>query len=81
MRYNLDNWLNLRFFREADGRYYMISLEQDILGSWLVKRVWGGKTKAAGVVKITEVKDRGTAKLMIDNISERRISHGYSLSC
>ena len=62
MKYNLDKWLNLRFIREADGRYYTVSLEQDILGCWLVKRVWGGKTKTAGVVKSTLVKNSGGLK-------------------
>ncbi len=80
MTYDLNKWRNLRFAREADGRYYRVSLEQDIWGRWLLKTVWGGKTKSAGVANITPVADIETAESMIERIRDRRISHGYHLS-
>ncbi len=80
MRYHLDSWQKLRFIREADGRYYIVSLEQDIWGDWCLKTVWGGKTKTAGVAKITPLKDIGTTELLIERIRDRRVSRGYSLA-
>ncbi len=80
MKYNLEHWKKHRLIRNTDGRYYTVSLKQDIMGEWLIKNIWGGKTKTAGVVKVMPVKDVGTAESVIESIRHRRISHGYSLS-
>lgn len=80
MRYNLENWLKEHFIREADGRYYTVSLEQDIMGQWVIRKTWGGNTKTAGVVKILPVEDIKTAEPLLKSIRNRRLSHGYSLT-
>ena len=40
MDYQVDKWQTHRWERD-DGRYYAVSIEQDLLGGWVFRRSWG----------------------------------------
>jgi len=39
------SWQSLDF--EKENRYYCLVLQQDLLQSWVVTRIWGGKDRKA----------------------------------
>ena len=40
MIYQLEKWGTHRWERD-DGRYYVAVIEQDLLGAWVITRLWG----------------------------------------
>ncbi len=42
-------WRHSRW--ERDSRYYELRVQQDLLGDWLLTRVWGRKDSALGQIR------------------------------
>ena len=72
-----DSPIRLRF--ASDDRTYVAVLEQDLLRDWVVVQSWGGKFTARGGGKIQVVSDREQGMTLLQNITRRRLQHGYSL--
>ena len=76
MRYQTGQWCQCRFERE-DGRYYTAIIEQDLMGDWVVRRIWGGIGKPAGTMLITHCPDLEAARSVLRGIQKRRLLRQY----
>lgn len=76
MRYQTQHWIQCRFERD-DGRYYQAVIEQDLLGNWVVRRVWGGIGKPAGTMTVTPCEDLTMARTLLRDIQKRRQRRHY----
>ena len=77
MIYNVGLWESHRWERQ-DGRYYGAIIEQDLLGQWVLKRIWGGIGKPAGQMKITPCESLNKARSLLKGVSQRRIARQYT---
>ena len=62
---------------EKDTRYYLLQLEQDLFGEWVLTRVWGRKQSALGQLRREpfESQIQGLAQLIKEE--KRRQGRGY----
>lgn len=79
--YRMSEWMEVRWEKEMDygSRYYRVLVHQDLLGCWLVTRVWGGSLRQAGQMKEHLVASREEALGLIEEIGERRKARGYRI--
>ncbi len=73
----LDEWVTVRWENPDSERYYLVMIEQDIFGQWILNRIWGGIHKKLGgnQVSVLDNKDQGIE--MLKDISIRRKQRGY----
>lgn len=71
---------NVRWEHPDKKRYYKLMLSRDLLGDWVITRVWGGLNQATGRVSHIPCPTYDDAiKLMVE-ISRIRIKHGYVIT-
>lgn len=73
---NLEKWVTKRWQR-SDGRYYVIHLEQDLFGDWVIRKIWGGTSKCAGRTVSTPCVNFENAKKEIKRIERERTAKAY----
>jgi predicted DNA-binding WGR domain protein len=70
-------WLHSRW--EKDTRYYELRVQQDLLGDWLLTRIWGRKDSALGQLRHDVCADQLEANARYAAAEVRRQRRGYSL--
>jgi hypothetical protein len=79
--YNSDDWVTCRWEqRTGEGRYYIVLLQQDLWGQWILTRIWGGRQRKAGQAKHILLNSREEGILELKKIAERRALHHYAIS-
>ncbi|MCI0667704.1 MAG: WGR domain-containing protein [Methylococcaceae bacterium] len=75
----MSEWSEIRWEKETDNgsRYYRVLVHQDLLGTWLLTRVWGGSLRQAGQMKEHPVDSREEALGLLEEIDKRRKARGY----
>lgn len=59
-------------------RHYMLRLEQDLLGSWVLHREWGGPgTRSGGRREVFA--DRASSLAAFEHIRDQQIKRGFSV--
>ncbi len=58
-------------------RYYKLILSCDLLGDWVVTRVWGGLNQATGRVSHIPCSTYDDAITLMEKISQTRAKRGY----
>lgn len=64
----------------TDTRYYYAQLGQDLLGDWVLTRMWGGRCSRRGGALRSVYPSEEAARRALLQISARRKSHGYRVS-
>lgn len=62
---------------EKGTRFYTLTLEQDLLGDWVVVTVYGRTGSSLGQVRIHAFSDKGEAQRYFDAEFVRRMKRGY----
>lgn len=62
---------------EKDTRFYTLTLEQDLLGDWVVVTVYGRTGTSLGQVHIRAFTSKADACSYLDSECKRRIKRGY----
>ncbi len=60
------------------NRFYVVEVLQDLFGNWAVKRSWGSISTNLGNSKTIEAKDYKHALKLLDEVSQRRKTRGYT---
>ena len=68
----LRQWLN-----PAKARYYSVSLQQDLLGDWILDATWGSTLTQRGGMRRTLLEDRAQGLAKVEDIAKRRRWRGY----
>ncbi len=64
---------------QSDGRYYVATLKEDLLGDIVVHRIWGGLLNRRGGQKIDVFGENvEAARKKLLSICRTRYRHGYS---
>ncbi|MBK1673760.1 hypothetical protein CKO35_10660 [Ectothiorhodospira shaposhnikovii] len=66
-----------RWYNPGNARYYLVHLQQDLLGDWVLSTCWGGSTSKQGAVKSIPVSSQEAGLAEIERIARRRRQHGY----
>ena len=67
----------LRWECPDKDRYYETHLARDLLGDWVLTRVWGRRGTSRGRVQHTLCTSRADAHTMLAAVARRRRSRGY----
>jgi len=62
---------------ERDTRYYELRLERDLLGDWVLVRVWGRRGSAMGQVRKAVCGSREEGLALFADAEGRRRKRGY----
>jgi hypothetical protein len=61
------------------SRYYKVYLYKDLLGDWVLTKVWGGINSRLGNFEHQATLTKEPALLLIDEIIKKRKKRGYHL--
>jgi hypothetical protein len=67
----------IRWRNHTKRRYYVAHLTRDLLGHWILVRVWGSEDSAHGRMMQTIVADGKVGTLELQKITRRRAQRGY----
>jgi len=76
---NKEMTLSYRWVHKAKHRYYRIIVSKDLLGDWVVTRVWGGVNQKSGRAIHLPCSSYDDAKRFIDKMMKIRRQRGYEL--
>jgi predicted DNA-binding WGR domain protein len=62
---------------ERDSRYYVLQLEQDLFGDWVLTRVWGRKGTALGQLRRELAVSHEEGLVRLQKEETRRQGRGY----
>ena len=62
---------------EKDTRYYLLQLEQDLFGDWVLTRVWGRKQTALGQLRREPFDSHREGLAQLGKEEKRRHGRGY----
>ena len=64
---------------EKDTRYYQAIVHQDLLGDWVVLKMWGSKLSKLGlhVIEVVDSQEQGRAR--VEQIAIIRKKRGYCI--
>lgn len=62
---------------EKDSRYYLLRLERDLFGAWVLTRVWGRKQTALGQLRREPFDSQIQGLAQLGKEEKRRQSRGY----
>lgn len=58
-------------------RYYVAEIMQDLFGTWVLRRSWGGRGSRAGNSKIVVATDYEHAVQLLETVAKQRKARGY----
>jgi hypothetical protein len=73
------DWLEYRW-QKGNSRYYKVCLYKDLLGDWIVTKIWGGINSRLGNFEHFAFEKLEPALILIEEISQVRKKRGYNLS-
>lgn len=62
---------------QTEARWYRVDAHQDLLGDWVVMRIWGGRFNKRGNKKIDIARNKAAAFTLIKKIEVVRKRRGY----
>lgn len=68
-------WVRVRW--ETDRRYYEAHLHQDLWGTWVLTRTWGGRRSAQGKTVHQPCADQAEGQAQLAALYKTRRRHGY----
>lgn len=71
--------MELRWEHPEKKRYYVARLQKDLLGDWVVTKIWGGLGSAGGRVVHILCESEKDGVFLIEKISKVRSRRGYVL--
>ena len=76
---DIHQWITVRWENSLTKRYYLVMIEQDIFGQWVLIRVWGGIQTKLGRTQVSVLDNKNQGIEMLKMISIRRNQRGYRL--
>ncbi len=76
---DIHEWITVRWENSLKKRYYLVMIEQDIFGQWVLIRVWGGIQTKLGRTQVSVLDNKKQGVEMLKIISIRRKQRGYRL--
>lgn len=70
-----ERWLTASW--QTDRRYYQAEITQDLFGTWLLKRSWGGLSNKRGNSKTYPFTEYDDAMKHFEFVMRRREKRGY----
>lgn len=70
-----DQWIKECW--QTATRYYVAEIMQDLFGTWVLKRSWGGRGSRAGNSKVVVAADYDHAVKLLEAVAKQRTAHGY----
>lgn len=71
--------ISYRFTNKEKHRYYRIIVAKDLLGDWIVTKIWGGINQKSGRATHTHCSSFEIAKEYVEKMAKIRKQHGYEL--
>ena len=71
--------ISVRWENKPKQRYYRVIIQQDLFGSWILLRIWGGIQKKGGGTKTTMIDSFNQGIEILQIILTRRQKRGYNL--
>lgn len=78
MSLQLDKWIAKRW--QTDTRYYVAEIVQDLFGTWVLKRSWGGLRSRQGSSTTLPAENYHHATKLLADVEKRRKQRGYQVS-
>lgn len=75
---DLNQLPNFRWVNSDKKRYYKLILSRDLLGDWIVTRVWGALYQSRGRASHIPCSTYRDAMQLIDKICKTRMKRGYT---
>jgi hypothetical protein len=72
---HFDQWIKECW--TTPSRYYVAEVMQDLWGTWVLKRSWGGLGNRKGSSKMIAAQDYDHAVLMLTEVAKHREARGY----
>lgn len=72
---DFDRWISTSW--QTDQRYYQVDIMQDLFGTWLLKRSWGGLHSRLGNSKTLAARDYEHALRLLEEVAKHREKRGY----
>lgn len=69
-----------RWENDGTDRYYEAHLARDLLGDWVLTRVWGRRGSPRGRVLHTPCDSPEQARGLLSKVTAQRQAHGYRLT-
>jgi len=66
-----------RWENRQTNRYYRVLLAQDLLGHWVITRVWGNINQPSGRMSHMACTSKDEAVKLVDKIAKIRTTRGY----
>ena len=66
-----------RWENPHNGRYYVVYINQDLLGDWVVTRVWGSTNTTHGKIVHTPYLSYSAAIRVLKILKEKKLKRGY----
>lgn len=73
--YSVDSWTKTSW--TTASRYYIAEVTQDLFGTWLLKRSWGGLGSRRGSSMTIPAENYEEALSLLDDTAKRRLKRGY----
>ena len=71
--------LSFRWVHKEKHRYYRIIISKDLLGDWVVTRIWGGINQKSGRAMHFPCASLEDAERFLNKIKKTRKQRGYEL--
>ncbi len=68
-----------RFENASKRRYYRVILSQDLLGDWVITKVWGGINQATGRITHLPCANYTEGEKLLLKFKQIRMARGYTL--
>jgi len=69
--------VHYRWEHKEKQRYYKVVFVQDLLGEWIITKIWGGLNKSGGGMKHVPCETYAAGIKLIEKISAVRKQRGY----
>jgi len=73
--YSVDSWTKSCW--TTASRYYIAEVTQDLFGTWLLRRSWGGLGSRRGSSMTITAENYEEALSLLDDTAKRRLKRGY----
>ena len=73
--YSVDSWTKTCW--TTASRYYIAEVTQDLFGTWLLKRSWGGLGSRRGSSMTIPAENYEEAQMLLASVARQREKRGY----
>jgi len=76
---NSQETISVRWENKPKQRYYRVIIQQDLFGSWILLRIWGGIQRKGGGTKVIMIDNFNQGIEILQSILTYRKKRGYNV--